>query len=228
MMKIVSLICTVHAEMGCANVSELHALLERIRPQVIFLEAPANRSLESLILEDPNRLETAALIKYQDSNSAAVVPVDLATPDDSFFTRSEDLFRILEKTSYKYGELMDRNSERIRAEGFPYLNSESHGKYLSDLHQEILDSIKTRGDNWALEVYSKWTKTNNERDMGMISNIQKYCVQYEFSRAAFLVGAAHRNSILEKSKEQSQIAMPNVYWNYSGEGSGDNTGVIGI
>ena len=39
-MKCVSLVCTVHDEMWLANVSELRAILERIQPEVIFLEVP--------------------------------------------------------------------------------------------------------------------------------------------------------------------------------------------
>jgi hypothetical protein len=39
-MNCVSLICTVH-ELGLANVSELRAILDRIQPEVIFLEVPS-------------------------------------------------------------------------------------------------------------------------------------------------------------------------------------------
>src|SRR5947208_862674 len=39
-MNSVSLVGTVHDEFGRANVSELRAILERIRPEVIFLEVP--------------------------------------------------------------------------------------------------------------------------------------------------------------------------------------------
>lgn len=40
-MNRVSLVCTVHEEVGQASVFELHAILERIQPEVIFLVAPA-------------------------------------------------------------------------------------------------------------------------------------------------------------------------------------------
>jgi hypothetical protein len=39
-MNSVSLVFTVHEEIGLANVSELGAILERIQPQVIVLEVP--------------------------------------------------------------------------------------------------------------------------------------------------------------------------------------------
>jgi hypothetical protein len=38
----ISLIGTVHGESGRANVSALVAILERIRPEVIFLELPTD------------------------------------------------------------------------------------------------------------------------------------------------------------------------------------------
>ena len=39
-MSCISLICTVHEETGLANVSGLRAIVERIQPDVIFLEVP--------------------------------------------------------------------------------------------------------------------------------------------------------------------------------------------
>jgi hypothetical protein len=53
----ISLICTVHAEKGQASVSELRAALERIQPDVIFVEAPTE-ALESFF-ERWSRLVTA-------------------------------------------------------------------------------------------------------------------------------------------------------------------------
>jgi hypothetical protein len=39
-MNCVSLVCTVHKDVGLANVSALYAILGRIQPAVIFLEVP--------------------------------------------------------------------------------------------------------------------------------------------------------------------------------------------
>ena len=39
-MRCISLVCTVHEETGLANVSGLHAIVEHIQPEVIFLEVP--------------------------------------------------------------------------------------------------------------------------------------------------------------------------------------------
>ena len=43
-MNRVALVRTVHDEVGQANVLELHAILERIQPEVVFLEVPPMRS----------------------------------------------------------------------------------------------------------------------------------------------------------------------------------------
>ena len=40
--KTITLVCTVHNENGAANASNLFRLLERICPEVIFLEVPPN------------------------------------------------------------------------------------------------------------------------------------------------------------------------------------------
>jgi hypothetical protein len=60
----VSLVCTVHGETGHTNVSELRAILERIQPDVIFLEV---QSLGPAPLQRPGRRrQTAAQVSDSD------------------------------------------------------------------------------------------------------------------------------------------------------------------
>jgi hypothetical protein len=55
-MNCVSLISTVHEEMALANVSELCAILERIQPEVIFLEVPPE-AFDYYCYQNSSRLE---------------------------------------------------------------------------------------------------------------------------------------------------------------------------
>src|SRR5688572_17271612 len=82
-MKRVSLVCTVHRETGLANVSELHSLLERIRPEVIFLELPP-ADFDDYIVGTRRTLESTSASRYRAIHPVELVPVDLPTPGDEF------------------------------------------------------------------------------------------------------------------------------------------------
>jgi hypothetical protein len=81
----VSLVCTVHVEMGFANVSELRAILERIQPEVIFLEVPPAAFDDYYEKFSRHNLESLAVGQYRQGHQVKLVPVDLPTPTGSFF-----------------------------------------------------------------------------------------------------------------------------------------------
>ena len=95
-MKFVSLICTVHVEHGQANATELHSLLERAGPEVIFLETPVISEDDQFDIATLENLESIAVTQYCKNKPVTLVPVDMATPDESFFIKAKTLFRDLD------------------------------------------------------------------------------------------------------------------------------------
>jgi hypothetical protein len=79
-MKRVSLVGTVHQEKGLASASALLAILEQIRPEVLFLEAPSDASGDYLDATG-KELESAAVSRYREISRVDLVPVDLPIPD---------------------------------------------------------------------------------------------------------------------------------------------------
>lgn len=213
-MKTVSLVCTVHEEVGRANVSELHAILERIRPEVVFLEAPAVPPGSNFAIESLRNIEAAAAIHYRTARSVALVPVDLPTPDESFFRTARELFGDLPRASYEYDSLMAENSQNVRVSGFVYLNGNRFSEYQSALNAETLRVLERLKNPAFSEFYKSWIERKDQRERAMAQNIGRYCRENEFGRAAFLVGAAHRDAIVTLSK---QIEW--VQWDYSGNGA---------
>lgn len=212
-MKTVSLICTVHVENGRANASELHAILKRMTPNVAFLEIPAAWEREKI--ESHGGLESSALLRYRETHSLDLVPVDLPTPPASFFRDSEKLFNYMERVSGRYCRLMDENKANIITEGFPYLNSALYESIQSEIHSEILRILEMRGDPSLTHDYETWRRQDDLRDMEMISNIEGHSRENEFDRAVFLVGADHRASIIKKSGERVLAGLADLEWDYS-------------
>lgn len=71
-MNCVSLVGTVHDELGRVNASELCAILERIRPEVIFLEVPLAAFDDYYVMCRRSNLESIAVRRYRESQRAGV------------------------------------------------------------------------------------------------------------------------------------------------------------
>jgi len=211
----ISLIGTVHAESGRANVAELQAILGRLQPDVIFAEiSPAD--LADYLDCSLGSLESMAVVRYREGRSVNVVPVDLNRPNDQFFSNSREMFGKVERTSPNYRLLMDRHSLDTRVRGFPYLNSDRCDQAWADIYGEVLATIKWTGDVQLRQFYDVWSETNDRRDTGMLENIDDYCVRHALSKGVLLVGAAHRRSIVDKVRGQRGAWPPGVAWDLEG------------
>jgi hypothetical protein len=211
----ISLVGTVHAESGHANVAELQAILGRLQPDVIFAEIPS-ADLADYLDCSRGSLESTAVVRYRESRSFNVVPVDLHRPSDEFFRNSREMFNKVERTSPDYRLLMDRHSLDTRVHGFPYLNSDRCAQAWADIYGEMLTTIKWIGDVQLRQFYDLWSETNDRRDTGMLENIDDYCVRHTLPHAVFLVGAAHRRSIIDKVRTQRGAGAPGVAWDLEG------------
>lgn len=211
----ISLVGTVHAESGRANVVELQAILGRLQPDVIFVEiAPAD--LAGYLDCSRGGLERIAVVRYRERRPVNIVPVDLNRPNDEFFRNSEEMFNKVERTSRDYRLLVDRHSHDTRVHGFPYLNSDRCAQAWAAIYGEVLATIKWIGDVQLRQIYDLWSETNDRRDMGMLKNIDDYCVRHALPHGVLLVGAAHRKSIVDKVRGQRDARAPGIAWDLEG------------
>ena len=104
----------------------------------------------------------------------------------------------------------------MRAYGFAYLNSDHCSKLLSQLHEATLTTIAELGDHRLAEHYNLRQNTNELRDKAMMTNIENYCRTTSFSIGAFLVGAAHRQSIIALSRNRPGADSFAIQWDFSG------------
>jgi len=218
-MKTISLVCTVHAEKGLANVVELRAILERLRPEVIFLEVPPDAFDCYYGACTRENLESKAVQQHRENNQVELVPIDLSPPGEDFFRDNQYLFERIEEKSYEYRRLVDRNSIYVRDYGFAYLNSEYCCKHWSDLDAEILTTIRTIDEPRLAELYELWKQTIELRDEEMLKNVRQYCGDNSFEKGVFLVGSAHRQAIIDKSKARPGDEQTTMQWDFLGNDS---------
>jgi hypothetical protein len=215
----VSVVGTVHVANGLANAVELQAILKRLQPNVIFAEIPPAHVGEYI---DGSRgsLESVAVRGYREGHRVAIVPVDLAKPEDAFFTGAKDLFDAVERTSHDYRRMVDRHGLDTRLGGFPYLNSGRCMQAWADIYAEVRATVEWIGNRRLREIYDLWIYTNERRDNEMLTNIEDHCSRQVFDRGLLLVGAAHRKSIVDKARAADRAGAMGVEWDFGGVGGG--------
>ena len=211
----VSLVGTIHGEAGLASVGELQAILERLKPEVIFAEIPA-AEIDRYRDGTFGNLESAAVGRYRASHSVDVEPVDLAEPEQKFFDQTKDMFRAVERTSPAYRRLVDSHSAEARVGGFHYLNSEKCVQTWEAINRELLETIEWIGDRRHRESYNLWSDMNERRDREMMRNIMLYLGRNGAARGVFLVGAAHLKSMIDKAIAGSGPGLPRIEWDRDG------------
>lgn len=121
----ITLISTVHKEIGKCNSNELYKIIEFINPDVIFLEALKDDCLskyERLISSEfgicKERLELKSIQKYSTNHNFKYVPVlDVELSNDL-----DTKIKIVSKNT-KYQQLIDNYTFLERIGGFQFLNS---------------------------------------------------------------------------------------------------------
>lgn len=135
-----------------------------------------------------------------------VVPVDLPEPADSFFRDYEKVSRAIGRTSPEFRRLVDLKTGRLHREGLPYLNSDEYIQAWEAIHREALETIEYMRKSDLAAIYAQVCDSMERRDLAMIKNIREYCAATAFTCGVFLVGAAHRKSLIEKLRAETETA----------------------
>lgn len=212
-MKRVVVVGTQHEEKGLTNVASLLSLLEQLRPEVIYLESPP-AAFEDYLNGTRRSLEAAAATRYRADCGVELVPVDLPTPAAEYFQDSQTLFEAVERSSRTYCRLVDKHRYRVGAYGFAYLNSAYCKEYFSQLHEAVRDAVARNGDHKLAATYDSWMRTHRLRDEGMMANIENHARQVPFSTAVFLVGVAHRHSMIAVRPSQPGAGTTPLDWEF--------------
>lgn len=221
----ITLISTIHSENGKCNSDELYKIVESINPEVVFEELP-NILFE--IVYNGNHfpdepLEIKCIKKYLRNHNIRHIPVDIDVRPNLSKNEIEYMFRSFKK-HHVYKKIEDEQKVLTAQEGFAYLNSEkcleSFDKRTT-IEKDLLDFAGINKDLLS-RIYRLFHEEHNNREKAMIQNIYNYSRENQYSQAVFLIGAAHRRSIMQKiqdyeSKEALKLnwsfynaAMPNV------------------
>lgn len=208
----VSIVATVHHELGRATADELRWLLGRLQPDVLFLEcSPANFAG----FQDGSwvSLEAAAVMAHRHKHDVQLVPADMDIPIGlAAKAAADDMFMAVEAQSSRYSQLSAHQDQLTAEDGFAYLNSPGCAEVEFALQQEMRAVVKAIGDPRLAAIHAHWVSLHDQREWAMIHCAQKYAQVNSFTTGVLLVGATHRRQILEKSQSVANEDNRSVIW----------------
>lgn len=209
------LISTGHSENGLCNSNELYKIIERIKPEVIFEEVSPTKFEGVYKGTRKDSLETSTIKKYLEKYLIEHVPVDM-DGDEIDERRIQANYNKIARTLVLHDRLYKHlvGQQRYLAEhyGFPYLNSKHCNELLANRflsENQLLPNINQEG---VFQMYNEWLNMNDKRENEMIRNIYNYSYQNKYSKALFLVGAAHRKPLIDKISKFEINNNQNLDW----------------
>jgi len=212
----ITLISTIHEQVGLCSVSALHEILERARPEVIFMEIPP-LSFQR-VFKDEENLESRAVKRYLETHRAEAVPVDIMEASSEVVAESQRLCRELRARSRDYCQLMNADQQYIHEHGFAYLNSKYCVETWLKADVATREALESIGNAELSRGYKGWNDVHEHREQEMMKNIQRYAEAHPFNTGIFLLGAAHRRSIMEKVANLSGGSSSSIDWNFGDYG----------
>ncbi len=198
-------ISTIHKEVGKCNAEELYKIIDRLNPEVIFLEAvdETYSAYENYLFSTygvyHKKLELSAIQKYHQTRSFKYVPVCENYLSEAFHQKNKivcenrDLQKLIENSIYL-----------AETYGFNFLNSSESMNLQEEMR--MLESRILKDTDLDRIVKEDIDAYENP----MIQNIYSYCKNHQFDTAIFMCGAAHRKSIIEKIEKfniQEEITL---------------------
>ncbi len=199
-MSSVIFISTCHKEHGICNSNELYKIIEQIHPDIIFEELSPTGFTAIYQGTRSDTLETNSIKLYLRKYDIDHFPVDLEgnkLVDKHLKNDIIEMFKIF-GSSQEYVYLSDQLVAISEQLGFKYLNTDQCMELLKRRHQMEELILKMKKNEKLFRTYKVWLAIVDLRETEMINNIYKYYNHNMFDKALFLVGAEHRQTIMDK------------------------------
>jgi hypothetical protein len=193
------LIGTGHWDLGLYNSDELLKIIERIAPEIIFEETNRRQHDPVYAGVREDTLETYTIKRYLQIHPIDHLPVDLDTdpsiegPIANGYTQLSNFFK---SKSPEYDQLSNQILQLASKFGLPFMNSDQCRAIREQIMFLERTFLKRLNNQQFYKVYNNWLDLNDRREMEMIKNIYNNIDGY--NNALFLVGAEHRQPLINK------------------------------
>ena len=203
----ITLVSTVHKEIGQCNSKELYKIIKLLNPDVIFLEAfesSYNKYHQMLFSQFGiyhERLEIKAIQAYSQNHNFEYIPVlDIGLSNEF----EKKLTIVSENTNYQ--KILDNYTLLETVHGFQFLNSKKQialQEEMRELENRIIDKkIMHQKANENFDAY----------EHSMLRNIYSFSKEKSFNKAIFMCGAGHRKTITQKILEYETKETLKLNW----------------
>ena len=211
----ITLISTEHRESGKCNSDELYKIIETLNPDVIFEEETNDEKFQECYNKENsfNSLEVQSIKKFIQNHNIKHIPVDIKT---NFNFREWDyMFETFKKYNV-YKQTIKEHCKLRDKDGFSYLNSEKCMELFDKMKTTERQLIEFSGINRdeLLRIYKSFHKEHDNREDAMLLNIYNYSKQNQYNQAVFLLGYAHRKSIIEKIRKYEPTENFKLNWTF--------------
>lgn len=215
-MNRVMLICSIHKEMGNATAGELAWLLGQLQPEVLFLEHSS--AAHAAFLEGSRgTLESLAVKQYEMQRAVDLAPVDLAFDAPPSKAQFDEMFDRIAEANPRYRGLEMANSEETARGGLAYLNSPIGYEMQTAINMEMRVTVDAIAEPRLTSLYDLWVRTHTSREETIVAGIEEYGAQKPFKSGALIIGAAHRQAILERTRAARSGAPSSIAWDFDWE-----------
>lgn len=224
-MSTITLIATAHKENGKCNSRELFKIIEQIKPDVIFEEIPPGKfeAVYAGTRKASLEVETikAYLLKYPTTHHYPVdLDIDWAS-EKEIKNEVDGIAFICNDYNPEYRYLSGIIPYWTEKYGFAFLNNDQCSKIIvrqKFLEVQILNELRKDENQQAIDhdalnhAYKLWIAQIEDRENEMLKNIYLYMDSQKYDKALFLVGAAHRRSMMAKISQYEKINETALTW----------------
>jgi hypothetical protein len=206
----ITLISTMHRDIGKCNSNELYKIIENINPEVIFDEIPSYRFNAHFIEQSVTTLETNAIKLYMNNHKVNIIPVD--NYDFSEIQKGDIDYNKISNNNIDYYNLCKEQYLLAIQYGFEYINSDQNFQLIERLQTIEREVLKKINDEELTKLFETWYEITDKRENEIIRNIYNYCEEHTFDKGLLLIGAEHRNSIINKTQKYNNSK---INWDFN-------------
>ena len=210
----ITLILTVHNERGICNSNNLYKIIEQIAPNVIFQEISPEGLFAIQTGLHPNGLEGIAINMYSQKYPINLETVDI-DPNKLIDLNTKNNIKRRINTFRQYAEYNELEGQLYflsEQYGFQYLNSEQCVELFEQLYFLENEIVELINNERLSQTHNIFKSVMEMREDEMIKNIYNYTKQSKYNEAIFLIGAAHKKSIISKVLEMESKSEFKIDW----------------
>lgn len=193
----IKLIFTRHQECGFCNSKELHRIIQKVKPDLIFEELSDDNYTRAYDLQTLKTLETDAVKQYLQDHSIKHLAVDTYPVPDHYETDLELMYNRLTSENRDFRNLIQQKIADLSFEGFQNLNSKRNNHLFAMIQQHKSTILDLINDENLLRIHRLEKEITEMREFEILNNIYNYSSVNPYKQAILFMGSGHRQSMLK-------------------------------